>query len=171
MSDNEKYRITTPEEKRALACQNIIIHNVFWAVWVGVLPFPFIDMVFITAVLVKMANELSFEYNLKFSKTRAKAFIISLISGLGTSSVAMGLSSIKLLPTLGSGLGAAGFSILAGAVTYAVGRVFVKHFESGGTFLDLDAQQYRAYFQKMYEEGKQVSHTMANQTKPTETSK
>jgi hypothetical protein len=35
----------------------------------------------------------------------------------------------------------------ASASTYAVGRVFIQHFESGGTFLDFDPDKVRAHFE------------------------
>jgi hypothetical protein len=47
-------------------------------------------------------------------------------------------------------------TVFAGAVTYAIGKVFEQHFESGGTFLDFKAEQYKTYFAQMYQEGKDV---------------
>ncbi len=41
-----------------------------------------------------------------------------------------------------------------GASVYAVGKVFQKHFESGGTFLSLGKTRVRGYFVEKYEEGK-----------------
>jgi hypothetical protein len=45
---------------------------------------------------------------------------------------------------------------LAGASTYAVGRVFIQHFECGGTILSFDPEKVRAHFEKEFEEGKKV---------------
>jgi hypothetical protein len=42
------------------------------------------------------------------------------------------------------------------AFTYAVGKVFLQHFASGGTFLDFDPKTVREYFAKMFDEGKLV---------------
>jgi hypothetical protein len=36
----------------------------------------------------------------------------------------------------------------AAGLTWAVGRVFIQHFASGGTFLNLDPHQVREYFAK-----------------------
>ena len=44
----------------------------------------------------------------------------------------------------------------AGASTYAVGQVFIQHFESGGTFLDFDPDKVKAYFAEQVEKGKLV---------------
>jgi hypothetical protein len=46
---------------------------------------------------------------------------------------------------------------LAAAFTYAVGKVFVQHFASGGTFLDFDPKKVREHFAREFEEGKIVA--------------
>jgi len=43
---------------------------------------------------------------------------------------------------------------VAGASTYAVGQVFIQHFESGGTFLDFDPEKVKGYFAEQFEKGK-----------------
>jgi hypothetical protein len=36
----------------------------------------------------------------------------------------------------------------ASALTYAIGRVFIHHFELGGTLLNFDADKLRSYFRE-----------------------
>ena len=36
--------------------------------------------------------------------------------------------------------------VFASASTYAVGRVFIQHFASGGTFLDFKPEEVRDFF-------------------------
>jgi hypothetical protein len=43
---------------------------------------------------------------------------------------------------------------VAAASTWATGKVFIRHFESGGTFLDFDPAKARAYYAEEYEAGK-----------------
>jgi len=50
--------------------------------------------------------------------------------------------------------------ITAGAVTYAVGKVFHQHFASGGTFLSFDPDKVRDYYAEMLREGKTVAANM-----------
>ena len=73
-------------------------------------------------------------------------------------STAMTLASLaKAVPGLGTATtGVITVSVLGGATTYALGSVFVQHFESGGTLLDFDAKKMRAYFSNKLEEGKGV---------------
>ena len=37
------------------------------------------------------------------------------------------------------------------AATYALGRVFIQHFECGGTILDLDPDKVREHFRREFE--------------------
>jgi len=55
--------------------------------------------------------------------------------------------------------------ILGGATSYAIGSMFVQHFESGGTLLDFDPKKMREYFASKLAEGKEV----AAKLKPTKT--
>jgi hypothetical protein len=81
-------------------------------------------------------------------------------------STAMTLASLaKAVPGLGTATGVITVSVLGGATTYAIGSVFVQHFESGGTLLDFDAKKMRAYFSTKLEEGKAVAADL----KPGET--
>ena len=38
------------------------------------------------------------------------------------------------------------------ASTYAVGQIFIQHFESGGTLLTFDPERVRAHYRKLYNE-------------------
>ena len=54
--------------------------------------------------------------------------------------------TIAKLPLVGSLLSVASLPLFAGGITYAVGKVFITHFASGGTFLDFDPDKVRSYF-------------------------
>jgi hypothetical protein len=51
-------------------------------------------------------------------------------------------------------LGAVSVPIFAGAFTHALGRIFLMHFEAGGTILDFDPHTMHAYFRQEYEKAK-----------------
>jgi hypothetical protein len=63
-------------------------------------------------------------------------------------------SLAKGLPVLGWAAAPAGVALFGGASTYAVGKVFVQHFESGNTFLSFDPEAVRAYYARQFEQGK-----------------
>ena len=111
---------------------------------VGVLPFPVVDMVAVSVMQLALIRELSRIYGVDFSKQRAKAAIAALLSGMQTGLVAS--SIFKYLPVVGYALTSMPVAFAVGGLTYAVGRVFMYHFELGGTLLDFDAEKLRGYF-------------------------
>ena len=48
-------------------------------------------------------------------------------------------------------------SVLSGASTFALGEVFKKHFETGGTFLDFDVDRLKKFYNEKFEKGKKVA--------------
>jgi uncharacterized protein (DUF697 family) len=62
-----------------------------------------------------------------------------------------------LIPVVGQTAGGMTMLATGGACTYALGKVFVQHFESGGTFLDFDPEKVKAYFAEKFKEGKKFA--------------
>ncbi len=149
----EKQVLISDESRRRAACQRIVIENMFWSASVGLVPVPLVDVVGITAIQLKMLNEISIEYGIKFSRNRAKALITAISSGVGM----MAVSSLKLIPGVGTAGSGISMSIMGGALTYAVGTLFIEHFETGGTLEDLDIKQARERMKTLTEEGKHVA--------------
>ena len=141
---------------RLARAESIIHRNTLWALGAGVVPFPVADLLAIVAVQVKMLKEMSDIYDVPFKEDLVKKLVASLLSGLGGVSVGaiLGGSLIKLIPVFGSVVGVVAVPVVAGAFTHATGRVFVMHFESGGTFLDFDPGKVRDHFKSEFEAGK-----------------
>ena len=143
---------------RTARVEKIILKNVVWALGIGILPIPIVDIVAITGVQVKMLKEISDVYDLPFREGIVKKLVGSLLSGVG--SVALGsmaaVSLAKLVPGIGSALGGLGVPVLAGAFTSATGKIFVLHFESGGTILDFDPHAVRSHFRAEFEKAKET---------------
>jgi len=106
---------------------------------------------------IKMLKELSDLYGVGFRANVAKKIIYSLLSSLGSVGLgsAVGFSLSKLIPGIGSTLGVVSVPIFAGAVTHALGRLFLMHFESGGTLLDFDPHAMRSHFKQEYERSRE----------------
>jgi uncharacterized protein (DUF697 family) len=109
----------------------------------------------LAGVQLKMLHRLSQIYEVEFSESRVKSVIAALVGMITTDSLHRGAftSFIKSIPLVGV-IGAVSMPLYAGATTYAIGKVFIQHFESGGTFLDFDPKKVKEYFAKLYEEGK-----------------
>jgi uncharacterized protein (DUF697 family) len=96
-----------------------------------------------------MLRELSHVYDVPFSAHRAKSLVAALAGGLG-----YGLSGdlltrlVKLVPIAGPVLAGMAFPTAAAAITSTIGKIFMQHYETGGTLLDFDPERTRAYYAK-----------------------
>jgi uncharacterized protein (DUF697 family) len=135
---------------------NIVVRNhMLGAMAVGLIPVPAVDLVGIAAVNLKMLHGLSKTYELPFTNDLGKSVLASLSSAVGAELASRLLTAgvTKLFPGIGSLIGAVAMPISAGATTYAVGKIFIQHFESGGTLLTFDAAKIREFFKAKYKEG------------------
>ena len=117
----------------------------------GLIPMPLVDMAGLMAMQLMMLKKLCALYDIPFDSQRSKSAIAILASGISSTCVAV--SSTKLIPFIGA-FSIATMPAVNGAFSYAVGRVFIRHFASGGTFLDFDADKVKGYFQEQFRAGK-----------------
>lgn len=134
----------------------IVLTNTYWAAGAGLIPFPLADFAAVAAVNVKMLRELSHYYGLDFRVGAARSAVAALAAGASAPWLSFGPVgyAFKHLPFVGQAFGAIAGPMVAGTLTYAVGRVFTLHFGAGGSFLDFDPARYRNYFNEQLEEGK-----------------
>ena len=164
MEDNVE-AVTLSKEQRA---QAIIRRNMYWSMGIGLVPIPILDLAGLTTVQIKLIKELSVLYDIPFKKDVGKSIVTSLVGTLSgtTLAIIVGSTLIKAVPMLGSVIGATSFSIAAGAMTYAVGKVFTSHYEAGGTLLNFNPQAMKEYFRQQYEIGReQVKEEKETETK------
>lgn len=151
---------------RRIQCDLAISNHVTIALGAGFIPVPFVDFAAVTAVQVDLLYRLCKAYEISFSKEAARSVITSLVGASVPSVSATFLSSaLKLVPGVGTIAGMFLTPVVAGVTTYAVGKVFVEHLESGGTLLSFDSNKMRAHFERAMAEGKKV----VTKTKPRET--
>lgn len=158
-SDEKTPSKLSPHAQKA---QGVVRRNVYWALGLGLIPVPLVDFVALTGVQVKMLKELSELYGVKFFEDKTKTIIGSLIAGLGSRSLAglVARSVFKLIPGYGLLIGTLGGAAFGGALTLAIGNLFVMHYESGGTLLDFDPDQLRSYFNEELAKAKSAVKTM-----------
>ncbi len=144
-----------PMLERTLAADDIVKSTVIAAMASGLVPVPVFDIAAVAALQTRMVQRLSAVYGVPFRANLAKSLVFALLSGVAPVMAAGSLVSvIKVIPGAGSLAGGAGVSVLAGAVTWAVGRVFQSHFESGGTLLDFSPSGMRARFRLAFREAR-----------------
>jgi uncharacterized protein (DUF697 family) len=114
----------------------------------GLVPIPLVDIAAIGALQLKMLSSLAKHYGLTLEQDRGKSLLTALIGASAPTALGFGAagSFLKRLPVVGSIVGIFTVSGFAAASTYAVARVFIQHFESGGTFLDFKPDEVRDYY-------------------------
>lgn len=145
----------------------LIRKRVYAAIALGLAPLPLVDLVGLYGIQVELVSALAHKYEVPFKKDMAKTLIGSLVgSVLPVAAAPAFFSLFKLIPIIGWSASATTMSIIGGASTYAVGRVFDKHFASGGTLLQADTGALREAFKEKYEEGKSFVSKMGNKKAP-----
>ena len=132
----------------------IIRNHVVWSMGAGMIPVLIADIFAVSAIQLDMIRQMSKIYDLEFNELQGKAIVTSLTSS-ALARIAAG-SVVKMIPGLGTLIGGATVSAFAGASTYALGEVFKKHFESGGTILDFDPDRVRQAYKEKFEKGKDI---------------
>ncbi len=114
----------------------------------GLIPLPLVDWAVITGVQVKMLADLGALYGVPFESDRVRPIVSALIGGYASQKLGYGVggSLLKSIRLVGPALGALSVPAFAAAITYAVSKVFIQHFASGGTFLDFNPDEVRDYF-------------------------
>lgn len=148
------------------AANNVVKNHVITSLVLGLVPVPLLDISTLTATQLSMLRSLSELYDVPFEDSNSKSLITSLLGGSLPVLGVIGLSSVaKFIPGIGTLAGSASLSVTAGAVTYAVGQVFVMHFEEGGTLDDFKPKQAQLFFKREFEAGKGFVRDIKNEIK------
>ncbi len=145
--------------ERLVAADKVVRRNSYWAAGIGTIPVPIVDFIGVGAIQLRMSKQISELYGVTFCENAAKNIIGALVGtiGGGLASRMVLASLIKTLPFAGAVVGGViALPIISGAATYALGRVFVRHFESGGDLLNLSPERMKSYFREQYDAGKAV---------------
>jgi uncharacterized protein (DUF697 family) len=106
----------------------------------GFVPVPLVDVAAVTTTQLLMVKKLAHLYGHTFSENWGKSTIGALVGGLVSTQLAYGTGGalLRSVPVAGWTLGALAMPAFATATTYALGKVFLAHFEAGGTVLNFD---------------------------------
>lgn len=120
-----------------------------FAIWSGVaglIPIPVVDVLTVGGLQLQMLRRVSQIYDVDFSENRGKSLIAALAGCMIPATSGMGAASaLKAVPIVN--ILAAGFvmPVLSAGATFAIGKAFIQHFESGGTLLDFNPPDYREF--------------------------
>lgn len=143
---------------RGLVAENLIKDYVIASVAASIVPVPLFDIAAVVAIELRMIQKLSELYGKPFSESAGRSVITALAGGVVGygAGMAVAVSLTKLIPGVGWMMGMVSLPVLAGGSTYAVGRVFVKHYESGGDIFDLSTEAMRSYYKQQFAKGKEL---------------
>jgi uncharacterized protein (DUF697 family) len=124
-----------------------------WSAAAGLINIPLLDVAAVTGIQLKMIAALAKLYDVPFKRDRAKAIVAALVGAMTPPFLAGSVMQVlgptfSVLPGVGTAVGVLVVPTFNAASTYALGRVFVQHFESGGTFLDMDPDTLREHYQR-----------------------
>jgi len=139
------------ESYQQIAAEATIKNYMMWTGAAGIIPVPLVDMAAISAIQLSMLNKIGEIYHQKFTANWGKSVIASLVGGYASTSLGMGIGMnlVRTIPFIGSIASIAVVPGFAAATTWALGQVFILHFESGGTILDFDPTVVKEYYEKL----------------------
>jgi uncharacterized protein (DUF697 family) len=162
---------TDVPEQRDQVASKLVDRFAIWSGVAGLVPLPVVDVLAVGGLQVQMLRRLSQIYNIEFSENRGKALIAALAGCMIPATSGMGAASaLKAIPVIN--ILAAGFvmPVLSAGATYAIGKAFIQHFESGGTLLDFNPPDYREFVKaqkEMWESRTRGRSTGASSTTAT----
>jgi uncharacterized protein (DUF697 family) len=140
-----------PERRDELASK-LVDRFAAWSGVAGFIPVPIVDAVAVGGLQLQMVRRISQIYGVAFNENRGKALIASLAGAMIPMTSGVGAASIfKFVPVVGTIVSAVVMPALSAGATFAVGKVFIQHFASGGTLLDFNPPDYRAFLKAQKE--------------------
>jgi uncharacterized protein (DUF697 family) len=149
------------KQERSKHADSVIRNHMLISMGVGFIPLPFMDVIAAGAVQMDMIRQMCKVYDVEFKENQGKAIVSALTTSILTK---MGVrSALKLIPGVGTLIGGVTLAVFNGASTYALGEVFKKHFELGGTILDFDVDRVKKAYKEKFEKGKKVAEELRKQ--------
>ncbi|MFX3681334.1 MAG: YcjF family protein [bacterium] len=126
---------------------SVVTSSAMLAAGAGAIPATGWDMAAIAGVQLKMLSDLAKIYGVPFTENLGKTVLATTITALAPGLVAQSsfASALKVVPGLGQIMGMLAVPAYAGGLTYAVGRVFISHFESDGDLLSFNPKKFSSH--------------------------
>lgn len=148
-AEEREWTVVTEKEQQA---NKTVKNYMWWSVGASLIPVPYLDLVAVSGVQLKMLADISKVYGVEFHEERGKAIVAALLGSIVPSALSFGpmASVLKAVPLVGPLVGLPSLAAFCAGSTYALGKVFIQHFECGGTLLTFDPAKVKEYFQRAY---------------------
>jgi uncharacterized protein (DUF697 family) len=138
-------RIAPEDERRLKEARAIVARYRNWTIAAAAAPIPLADAALVSGVQLRMVARLARLYGVPFERVRVVSLLTALFGGWTPYTITTGVAgaAARMAPGIGTLIGIAtsvGTSTLA---TETIGKMFIQHFEDGGTFLDFEPKKYR----------------------------
>lgn len=145
--------VRRPENEKV---EKALRDSVYASMGIGIIPLTFVNVAAVTASNLNLVRKLSELYGVEFKESMAKKIIIS-ITGASAGVLASPIIEMAVigLPLVGLPLAVGTQPILNGMTTYALGRMFVTHFERGGSFIGANTDTMKEDFSEAYKNSRQ----------------
>ncbi len=145
-----------PRYVDACEADKIIRHGVYASAGIGIVPLPVFNAAAVTAGNLLMVKNLAKLYGVEFKEGMAKKIIASIVSGAaGTLATPLLESMVGWIPIIGWPLVIGSKPALNAACTYALGRMFITHFERGGNFVRVNLTAMREDFSASFKNSRE----------------
>jgi uncharacterized protein (DUF697 family) len=130
------------EERRPGAMQ-IVYRYMAISAGAALIPVAGVDVVVLAGIHVALIKQLCDHYGVDFSEHTARNILIGVTASVlpGTVGSIIGRRVLRMLPWAGAFAGWTLMSAGSAAFSYGIGRLFIHHFETGGTLLTFDVRR------------------------------
>jgi len=146
---------TAPEgivENRQELASKLVDRFALWSGVAGLIPVPVVDAATVAGLQLQMVRRVSQIYDVNFSENIGKSLIAALAGAMVPATSSLGAASLlKAVPIVGPIASGFVMPVLASGATFAIGRAFIQHFETGGTLLDFSPPDYREFLRSQKE--------------------
>jgi uncharacterized protein (DUF697 family) len=158
IAETKARKFMEDKSERTKHADTIIRNHMMWSMGAGLIPVPIADFFAVSAIQLDLVRQLCKLYEIDFKENEMKA-VITALTGSGLAK-AGARAALKFVPGIGSVIGGIAMSVLSGASSFAIGEAFKRHFETGGTVLDIDLERLKKVYNEKFEKGKKVAQEM-----------
>jgi uncharacterized protein (DUF697 family) len=135
-------------EQREAAAMDIVYRYMAASAGAALIPVAGIDVAVLAGIHVAMIKRLCDHYAVDFSEHTARNLLIAIAGSVVRCTVGsvLGRKVLGLLPLTASLAGWVLMSASSATFSYGIGRLFIHHFEAGGTLLSFDPSQLHDVF-------------------------
>jgi uncharacterized protein (DUF697 family) len=141
-------------EENKKSMDDIISNHVIFAMTAGAIPIPVADLVAVSAIQYDMIRQIAEFHNADYDANKGKTLASSLA---GATVSRIGASALKAIPGVGTLLGIGSQMVMAGATTYALGRLFDSHFSGSRSLDNLNLESMKEQYKDLFNKGKEYA--------------